>query len=42
LTAKDLGLIAPELWRKLTAETIEIRKMTYAYRARVLDSIRYD
>ena len=42
LTAKDLRLISPDVWQKLTAETIEIRKMTYAYRRRVLEDIRYD
>jgi len=42
LTAKDLGLISPDVWQKLTAETIEIRKMTYTYRRRVLEGVRYD
>ena len=42
LTAKNLELISPDAWRKLSAETTEIRKMTYAYRRRVLESVRYD
>jgi four helix bundle protein len=37
LSARDLGLINPDLWQKLTAETVEIRKMTYGYRRRVLE-----
>ena len=38
LVARDHGLISPEQWQKLTAETIEIRKMTYAYRKKVLEN----
>ena len=38
LVARDHDLISPDEWQKLTAETIEIRKMTYAYRKKVLDS----
>jgi four helix bundle protein len=38
LSARDLNLLSPDAWQKLTAETIEIRKMTYGYRKRVIQS----
>ena len=38
LTARDLDLMAIAEWNKYTNETIEIRKMTYTYRRRVLES----
>ena len=41
LSARELELVAPDDWRKYTAETVEIRKMTYAYRRKVLDSARH-
>lgn len=36
LTSRDLSLIEPNDWEKYTAETIEVRKMVYAYRVKVL------
>jgi hypothetical protein len=30
-------LISQEEWQKFSAETIEVRKMTYAYRMKVLE-----
>ena len=38
LTADAHRLISSEDWQKYTAETIEIRKMTYVYRKKVLRS----
>jgi len=38
LSARDLGLLSSDEWQKFTAETIEIRKMVYAYRERVLET----
>src|SRR5215212_6478460 len=29
LSARDLDLVSPDDWQRFTAETIEIRKMTY-------------
>ena len=40
LTARDLSLLSPEEWQKHTGETVEIRKMIYTYRKRVLESSR--
>lgn len=37
LAARDLGLIAPDAWQKYSAETIEVRKMIYACRKKVLE-----
>lgn len=37
-TVRDLGLIAADTCRRLAAETIEIRKMTYVYRQKVIRS----
>jgi four helix bundle protein len=37
-TVRDLGLVAVDACRRLMAETIEIRKMTYAYRQKVVRS----
>jgi four helix bundle protein len=36
LKARDLGLLAPDEWQRYTAEIIEIRKMTYGYRKKML------
>ena len=36
LTSRDLSLIEPNDWQKYTAETIEVRKMIYTYRMKVL------
>ena len=36
LVARDHGLISSDVWQKYTAETIEIRKMTYSYREKLL------
>ena|SRR5690349_11567724 len=36
LTARDLDLFAVDEWEKFTAETIEIRKMVYTYRTKVI------
>ena len=38
ITARDLGLISQEDWLRYSNETIEIRKMAYAYRKKVLES----
>jgi len=40
LKAKDLGLISHDDWQRHTNETIEVRKMTFGYRAKVLTSPR--
>jgi four helix bundle protein len=40
LKARDLGLISQEKWQRFTDETIEIRKMTYGYRKKILASHR--
>jgi len=39
LSARDLELISVDDWHKYTAEVVEIRKMIYGYRRRVLQSI---
>ena len=36
LAARDHGLLPPDSWRQLTAETIEIRKMLCGYRRKLL------
>jgi four helix bundle protein len=36
LTARDLDLISHADWQRLSAETIEVRKMTHGYRKKVL------
>ena len=36
LKARDLDLFSPDEWQSFTAETIEIRKMTYSYRRTML------
>jgi len=36
LASHDLALISDADWEKYTTETIEVRKMTYAYRAAIL------
>lgn len=40
LLARDFGLITTEVWQRYTHEVTEIRKMTYAYRKRVLEKAR--
>jgi hypothetical protein len=42
LSARDRNLVSPDMWQTHTAETIEIRKMLFAYRvlARVRPSRR--
>ena len=40
LKARDFGLISYQDWERYTNETIEIRKMTFGYRAKVLKSPR--
>ena len=37
LSARDLALIPDEEWEKLTAETVEVRKMIVGYRKRVIE-----
>jgi four helix bundle protein len=37
LTARDLGLMSEKLWQRFTDEVVEIRKMTWTYRERVLE-----
>jgi hypothetical protein len=36
LSARDLALVSPADWQKFTAETVEIRKMIYGHRKKVL------
>ena len=36
LRARDRVLISPDQWQKYSGETIEVRKMVYSYRLRVL------
>ena len=38
LTARDLDLFALDEWQQFTAETIEIRKMVYTYRKKVIET----
>ena len=40
LESRDLDLFDPPTWQRFNDETIEIRKMTYVYRRRVLQSPR--
>jgi four helix bundle protein len=40
LESRDLDLLDPETWQGFNDETIEIRKMTFVYRKRVLESPR--
>ena len=40
LFARDVGLLSPDDWHRLSAETIEIRKMIYGYRKKVLSRDR--
>ncbi len=37
INARDLELMSPENWLRYTTETIEIRRMTFGYRKRVLE-----
>jgi four helix bundle protein len=37
LSSHEHTLVSPDDWQKYTAETIEVRKMTYMYRKRVLE-----
>jgi four helix bundle protein len=39
LFARDLELVSLDEWKKHTAEVVEIRKMLYGYRRRVLQSL---
>jgi four helix bundle protein len=36
LAARDFGVLPPDFWQKLTAETVEIRKMLFGYRRKLL------
>ncbi|HKW46586.1 MAG TPA: four helix bundle protein [Gemmatimonadaceae bacterium] len=38
LTARDLHLFSLDEWEKYNSETIEIRKMTYTYRRKVVET----
>jgi four helix bundle protein len=38
LVARDHGLLSLDEWQRFSAETVEIRKMTYGYRRKVLNS----
>jgi four helix bundle protein len=38
LSARDLDLFSLDEWHKFTAETIEIRKMVYTYRQRLIET----
>jgi len=37
LKARDHGLLSEQDWQKFTAEIIEIRKMVYGYRKKLLE-----
>jgi four helix bundle protein len=37
LSARDRGALADRRWRQLSSEAVEIRRMTYAYRKRLLE-----
>ncbi len=39
LTVRELGLAPYEVWQKHTAETVEIRKMLFGYRRKVLATL---
>jgi four helix bundle protein len=36
LTARDLSLVSPDEWAQLSAETVEVRKMIFGYRKKIL------
>jgi four helix bundle protein len=38
LSARDSALFSPGEWQKFTAETIELRKMVYRYRSKVIET----
>ena len=38
LSARDLELLSRDEWQKFTAETVEIRKMVYVYRRKVIET----
>lgn len=38
LSARDRRALTHEKWRQLSDETVEIRRMIYAYRKRLLES----
>jgi len=38
LSARDLRLFSLDDWRKFTAETVEIRKMVFVYRRKVIET----
>ena len=38
LSARDLELLSLDEWQKFTAETIEIRKMVFVYRRKVVET----
>jgi four helix bundle protein len=40
LCARDRGVMGPDAWARFTTETVEIRKMTFAYRRKVLENRR--
>lgn len=40
LVARDLGLISDQVWQKYSAETVTVRKMTYGYRKKIVESDR--
>lgn len=40
LDARDRGLISADAWQRFTTETVEIRKMIFGYRKKVLESDR--
>ena len=40
LCTRDLDLLSLDEWQKYSTETVEIRKMIYAYRKKVLNSDR--
>ena len=42
LSARDLDLFSLDEWQKFTAETVEIRKMVYVYRRKLLETPEAD
>src|SRR5436305_14956671 len=38
LSSRDLNLVSLDEWQTFTAETIEIRKMVYGYRKKVIEA----
>ena len=41
LSARDRGALSQRRWQTLSSEVVEIRRMIYAYRKRLLDDDQY-